>query len=289
MIDGGTKKPLDIHPATFTFRIDFSTNDSGIAIFSGMSGPSRTLDTLGAIASIVGFVASICMIALTDYKVAALVSLLIAETVIVAVWWHYVRRRNACVHPFEREEVFQYVRYVFDTPTKMSYEVTEVSRIMQPVVTAIPVKLTWSGRGTVSVRSHLIQGEIPFTSDGQTGELSFSFPLSEPRRFGETVLIQYTLELEDTSQQNVPKLSKTVRRPCQFFILEAVLRHRSVCQPAQLVWVPLDNPSHLRPASKIADVPFDTFTHSYRISLPCPIVGRSYQLHWNPNNVAESE
>src|ERR1039458_5806195 len=91
-----------------------------------MQGQPRSLDTWGAIASIVGFVASICMIVFTDCKAAALLSLLIAETVALLVWWHYCRKRSLCTHPFDHEELLQYIRYIFHSPTKMQYEVVEM-------------------------------------------------------------------------------------------------------------------------------------------------------------------
>lgn len=239
-----------------------------------MQGQPRSLDTWGAIASIVGFIASICMIVFTDYKVAALLSLLIAETVALLVWWHYCRKRSLCVHPYDREEMLQYLRYVFFAPTKMQYEVVEVCRVTQPTLAALPVKLTWSGRGTVRVKSALVADEIPIASDGQSGELSFIFPLPEVKRFGESFVTQYVLELEDSGQQNIPKLSKSVRRPCGLLVFEAVLHYKSECPPAQLIWLPLDNPSSLKGSTKIADIPFDVSTRSFRAVVAAPVLGR---------------
>jgi hypothetical protein len=200
-----------------------------------MQGQPRSLDTWGAIASIVGFVASICMIVFTDYKAAALLSLLIAETVALLVWWHYCRKRSLCTHPFDHEELLQYIRYIFHSPTKMQYEVVEICRVTKATVASHPVKLTWSGRGTAKVKSALVADEIPISSDGQSGGLSFVLPLPEVKRFGETFTAQFAVDLEDSSQQNIPKLSKSVRRPCGLLVFEVVLKHRNECPPAQLV------------------------------------------------------
>ena len=225
------------------------------------------------------------MIVFTDYKVAALLSLLIAETVALVVWWHYNRKRRSCIHPYEHEELLQYIRYVFDSPTEMTYEVVEACRVTQPILAAFPVKLMWSGRGSAKVRSAFFASEIQLTSDGQSGELTFDIPLPEPKRFGESLIVQYAVDLKDVGQQNVPKLSKSVRRPCGLLVFEAVLKHRTACPPAQLIWLPLDNPSHLRLPTKISDVPFDLATHSFRAVVAAPVLGRSYQLIWSPNEL----
>jgi len=248
-----------------------------------MSGQARPLDTWGAIASIFGFVASICMILFTDFKVAALLSLLVAETIGLLVWWHYQRRRLCLSHPYPRECLVDYVRYEFETPTKMIYEVTEAFRVTTPVMHSVEVELTWSGRGQFSVRSDFVQGEIPYLHDGKTGKIRFTLPLPETKRFGESAVIHYVLSLEDTGNCNVPKLCKSTKRPCQLVIFEAVLRYTDTCPPAQLVWVPLGESSPFTPPNKIRDVPFDPSTHSFRTAVSNLVVGRSYQLSWTQN------
>jgi hypothetical protein len=105
--------------------------------------------------------------------------------------------------------------------------------------------------------------------------------LPEVKRFGETFTAQFAVDLEDSSQQNIPKLSKSVRRPCGLLVFEVVLKHRNECPPAQLVWLPLDNPSGLIAPTKIEDVPFDASTHSFRAIVATPVMGRSYQLVWS--------
>jgi len=228
------------------------------------------------------------MIVFTDFKVAALLGLLVAETVAVLVWWHYQRKHATCVHVYPREDILDYVRYDFQTPTKMTYEVTEVFRITSPMMSSVDIELTWSGRGTIAVRSDFVVDEIPLQIDGQTGKIRFTLPLPEPKRFGESAIIHYALSLEDAGQQNIPKLCKSNKRPCQLVIFESILRYRDTCPPAQLIWVPLVDHGQLSPPNKIRDVPFDTSTHSFRVAIPHLVVGRSYQLIWSPNLVNQS-
>ena len=161
------------------------------------------------------------MIFFTDFKVAALVSLLVAESVIVGAWVFYARKFRVVTHPYPREDVLDYVRYIFDSPTSVTYDVTEVFRVTEPMIDHVPIKLTWSGRGSIRVSSELVGSEIQPSIDGQTGKISFNFPLLEPKRFGDVVIVHYRLELTDDSKQNVPQLTKNTRRPCQMIVSSA--------------------------------------------------------------------
>jgi hypothetical protein len=242
----------------------------------------RSLDAWGAIASILGFIASICMIVLSDFKVAALISLLLAETIAILVWWHYIRKRTQCVHPYDREEIVQFIRYAFDSPTKMTYELTEVFRVTTPVLTSIPVTLNWSGSGKAQVRSHLTSDEIGLEFNGQTGELKFALPLTSPKRFGDIVMSQFAIDLEDTSQKNIPHLGKNIKKPCEFVSFEVVLRYRDTCAPANFEWLPSDNPTMLLPSTPIRQVEFDSRSRSFRAAVYQRVLGRLYRLVWHP-------
>jgi hypothetical protein len=241
----------------------------------------RSLHWWGAVSSILGLAASIFMMLLTDFKLAALISLVLAETIAVAVWSYYHYRRNRCVHPYDREEILQSLRYVFDSPFKMSYEVTEVLLVTKPVMTDVPVTLTWSGRGTMRVRSDLHGDDIAVSFDNQTGELRFTLPLGQPRRFGDVALTHFAVELEDERHKNVPHLAKKVRQPCEYITFEVVLRHRETCPPAKLEWLPMDNPSAFLTATLIQEVPFDAPSQTFRAAIAHPVIGRIYRLVWD--------
>ena len=245
-----------------------------------MSGNPRPLDTWGAIASIFGFIASICMIFFTDFKVAALCSLIAAETITILLWLDLERRRRLILYPYERESLVDFVRYEFETPQKMKYEVTEAFRVTTSVMDAVEIELTWSGRGQFSIRSNFVPGDIPFKHDGQNGKIMFTLPLPETKRFGESAVIHYILSLEDSGNSNIPKLCRSSKRPCQLLVFETVLRYTDSSSSAQLVWVPLGDSSQFTPPNKIRDVEFDSTTHSFRTTISDLIIGRSYQLIW---------
>lgn len=241
--------------------------------------------TIGTIASILGFLASILMIFFTDFKVAALISLLVAETAIVGVVWFYAKRRASLSHPFEREDVLDHVCYRFESLTKISYEVTEIFRVTQSHLDNVPIELTWSGRGKVHVESCLHKGEIQPNVDGQTGKIRFSLPLTEPKRFGDTAMTHYRLDLEDEGHQNVPQLSKNVKRPCQMVIFEVQLNFLQNCGDAKLTWRERDD-SDLGQPHFIKNIPFDKASKTFRVAITDVCVGRKYQLRWEPSESA---
>ena len=163
----------------------------------------------------------------------------------------------------------------------MSYEVTEVFQVTEPFLQCVPIKLVWSGHGHLRVTSELLKTEIQPKVDGQNGNIEFTLPLPETKRFGDTAIIHYRIDLEDTTGQNKPVLAKNVKRPCRLVIFEVELRYLSECADAELTWR-LKDDSDIGQPTVLRRVPFDPVTKSFRTYISDPCVGRKYQLQWKP-------
>ncbi len=244
-----------------------------------MFSREQWLNIIGAIASIFGFAATI-ILALYNCAEAALLMFTVTMVICVFVWMYYARKKQSTTHPYIREYILNQQRYIFDSPTVMTYEVLDTFQVTTPILTSVPINLAWSGQGKVgSVESELLSSKIIPHVDGHTGKITFMYPLSEPKRFGDVVTVHYRIHLEDTSGKNKPQLSLRTKSPCRFLLFEVFLRHRASCGPATFSWTDLTD-STLAAPHEDSCVQFDPLTRSFRKLLAAPCVGRQYKMTW---------
>lgn len=237
----------------------------------------KSINIIGAIASIIALIITLLTLIFTEYKVISLVSLLIFETICILIWIYYQRQQSKIVYPYQYEAECLVRRYVFESATRMEFEVVGVYRVTAPHLSVLPLSAHWSGRGPLSIESAFLKDNLDFNFDGKTGEISFNFPLSHTHRFGETIPVHFRMKLEDASRQNEPHNSLLIARPVRLLVLETSLKYKEHNPPAILYYMP---PSVYRVEQKEKEIPFDEATRSYRVIIPNPILGYEYRLKW---------
>ena len=239
---------------------------------------SDRLTKWGSLASIVGVVVAIAGLAFSEYKLVSMISLLVFETAVLAVWWFYARKRTLMLYPHEWEELYSHARYVIRDPDRMLFERYMVIRVTSPTLSRIPIKLAWTGKGTLTVTSVLHQGPLPFAHDASSGVASFDLPLPM-LRFGDTAIVHYAADCQDQAHVNQPLLAKLIERPTGVSIMEAVLEYKEEAPPAKYCYragaVPLSGYT-----TPLEEVEFDKATRSYRVVTLSPVLDRIYELSW---------
>jgi hypothetical protein len=241
----------------------------------------RTLTVLGVIVSVLGLAVSVITVFFTDYKIAALISLFVVEAAMACIWFFFARQKNKAVYPYPYDCKLRLVRYVFDTPDKMTFELTEVSRITSPNIPEKLVKLTWSGRGKALLETPLLTQKPLLSFDGNSGEISFTYPTAPDRKFGDTSTIHFKLDLDDTSGSNRPELYTRITFPIQLVVMEVILKYKETSEPALVSSRLMEGqPSPFDSYQKLADLPFDAKSRSYRMIIPTPTLNHVYQIKW---------
>jgi len=224
---------------------------------------------------------SIITIVFTQYKIASLISLFVVEIFVVVIWLYYARQKNRTLYPYPYECLLRETRYVFESENKMSYEMTEVIKITHPNLTNREIKLFWSGRGLVTLETPLLTHKPQFNIDGKTGEINFAYPTIPDRKFGDTAIVYFILTLEDSTELNIPELYTRITSPTRMLVMEVVLKYKESAKAAVLGNKPLEgDPYAFLGYQKLADLPFDIKTKSFRSIIPNPILHHNYQIKW---------
>lgn len=242
----------------------------------------RSLNIAGTVASIVGLLVTVLTVFFTEYKIMALISLFIFEIALVLIWFYYVKQKHRVVYPYEYEIQFQNAKYIFESPSKMEYELFAVIRITRPHLPNLIWKNTWSGRGNISIKSVYSNKIIPHKLDGTTGEISFYYPSSSAYKFGDIVVVAYKIICEDLANQNIPELNQYIRVPTELAVAEVVLTYKDENSPASFNFRPIETGSHsLVTFQKDSDIEFNKGLRSYRVVIPNPEMHHVYQIKWD--------
>lgn len=225
-------------------------------------------------------VVSIITVLFTQYKVISLISLFVVEVFVIMIWLYYAKQKTRSIYPYEYECKLRLSRYVFEAENKMSYEVTEILRITNPHVPGRQIKLFWSGRGTATLETPFLSQKPNFTIDGKNGEISFYYPTLPDQKFGDTAIIHFVLHLEDTTSLNKPELYTRITIPTAMIVMEVVLKYKDSALPASLSSTEDGDPSAFIAFQKLAEIPFDIKTKSFRSIIPNPILHHKYQIKW---------
>lgn len=242
---------------------------------------NRTISILGLIISVLGVIVSAITIIFTQYKFISLLSLFVVEGFVVIIWWLYVRQKNKVLYPHDYESKFRAMKYVFESPNKMTCEVIEVFKITRPYMPRKPIKLFWSGRGQLTLETPLLSQEIKPAVDGLTGEIRFDYPLFPASKFGDVAVVAYKLNLEDATAENKPELYAQVNNPTDLLVMEVILRYKQDAQPAWFGSRRIEgDPSAFLAYEKIDDIPFDTNLKAFRRVISKPFLHHKYQIKW---------
>ena len=238
-----------------------------------------TVNILGSIASILGLIVALLAVFSEEYRFLSVVSLLIVETLGIAVWIYYVRSRHKREYPYDWEAEFYLFRYIYDSPTKAHYEVIRSLRVTTHRLNQFPIRHWWNGRGNISLRSIYSAEEIPFEHDGKTGTIKFNYPLHKDYTFGDSLTTHYTFDLEDMSKTESPDLSLLVMTQVKLVVFEVVLKYKQ--ENANAVFSDKlieDSSAHM--GTKICEIPFDPHRRTYRKVFSNPTIGYTYRLNW---------
>ncbi len=243
---------------------------------------NRTISILGVIVSALGVIVSVITIVFTQYKVASLISLFVIEFFAVVIWLYYARQKNRVLYPYEYESKFRTIRYIFETPNQMSYEYTEVLRITHPNLQNIQTKLFWSGKGNnITIETPLLPQKPALAVNGLTGEIDFDYPTGPTSRFGKTMVVHFTLHLEDSTGDNRPELYTRIKQPTDLVVMEVILKYKDNCEPAACGIRPIEgDPSAFSSFQRLNDLAFDTKLKSFRSVIPKPVLHHKYQIKW---------
>ncbi len=240
----------------------------------------RQVALWGAIASIVGLFITAISLVFSKYPVLSLLSLLLFETALICVWWYYQSKVVKRDFPYKREDMLRYERYIFEDRFHIICETLTAIKITEPYLTEIPIKGAWSGRGEISVSSPLHHEPLPLTLDSATGEFIGTYPLLEPKRFGDTAVVYYQMDLKDKSKENKPYYGVNITLPTGLLIIEVQLKQVKNSSPAVFGYYAIEPPRAVPQLQGTKRIKFDVDTRSYRVVIPNPIIGRSYRLEW---------
>lgn len=241
----------------------------------------RTLVIIGAAASL-GTMA----VVFVGHPVVSLLSLLVLETVLIGVWFYYVRKKHNLLYPYPYEVSVVSYRYVFESRVKMTFEAVKVVKVTQANLAKLPLTYTWTGsRGNIVVKSEFFPGkkirEIDVDHESESGEIQVKYPVPPGCKVGENVVVHLRMGLEDSANQNEPKLSYSNTHPTRLCIMEVILDYKDKNPPAVLERR-LRSSSSLRQYQKEEDVEFHKKTRSYHVMVVDPRRECEYRLVWNP-------
>ena len=92
------------------------------------------------------------------------------------------------------------------------------------------------------------------------------------------------MTLVDISSENIPRLVKIVRKPCNLLVQEVILKHKSTNPPAKFGH-DIKETDGLDHFQESRSVHFDKATRSYRVQEANPILGNAYQLRWEIDQI----
>lgn len=240
----------------------------------------KLISIVGTLASILGLLIAIYSVLFTQYQIFSLVSLIVFESICILIWLYYTKKRNllSYPHPFEIKCIIS--RYTYEDDKTMELESIKVVKITKPYADKIEKSLSWSGRGNVKFESLFLNKSPLIKVDGQTGEVTFDYPIPSSR-FGDTIVEQFKLKMTDKTGENIPHLSYHAKYPTDLAVLEVILKYKDNNEPATFGFrTKFREGSSYTHEQKEKFVPFDLKTRSYRVEIPNPILGYTYAITW---------
>jgi|GEM_PF-4043340 len=228
----------------------------------------------GAIASIVAVIYGAIGL-FQEQLLSSLVSIILLELLLAFICFSFVFARFRVRYKYKWEEPYIYQCYIFKSATKLCYECVTMVQVTSMAMSRLPLRLTWTGTGDVKISSDTFAGKIKYKKEGNT--IIFDVPFHRIARLGESVCVHFKLDLEDREGTNFPKLSKRIRKPCQYLVNRVVLEHKDSMSPARhdkYNW-------ETNETVNIDHITFDGASKSFRAVDTNPDVGWAYGIYWN--------